>query len=164
MEPTLSVGAHVWVEQLASTPRVGDIVVFHPSVGAQESAGEPQCGPSPHVVVDGTAACSEPVPAESSVTFIKRIAAGPGDVISMVEGHLVRDGVREHDSYTRPCAEKESKCNFPTPIRVPAGRWFTLGDNRGDSDDSRFWGPVPTGWIIGRVRWCSASGTQCAGP
>ena len=92
---------------------------------------------------------SEPVPAESRVRFIKRVVAGPGDVISIVEGQLIRDGVREPDSYTRPCAEHESKCNFPTPIKIPADHWFTLGDNRGDSDDSRFWGPVPQNWIIG---------------
>jgi signal peptidase I len=41
------------------------------------------------------------------------------------------------------------ECNFLTPIKIPAGRWFMMGDNRGESDDSRFWGPVPTSWIIG---------------
>ena len=152
MEPTLSVGQRVLVNRLGmdfGKPHVGEIAVFHPPAGAQESAGEPKCGPTPHVVVDGTAACAQPVPAKSSVNFIKRIVAGPGDVISIVEGHVIRNGVREKDSYTRPCAEKESKCNFPTQIRVPAGHWFMMGDNRGDSDDSRFWGPVPTSWIIG---------------
>ena len=34
-------------------------------------------------------------------------------------------------------------------IRIPADHWFMMGDNRGESDDSRFWGPVPTGWIVG---------------
>jgi signal peptidase I len=152
MEPTLSVGQRVLVDRLGmdfGKPHVGEIAVFHPPVGAQENAGEPKCGPASHVVVDGTAACSQPVPQESSVNFIKRIVAGPGDVISIVEGHVIRNGVREKDSYTRACTEKESKCNFPTPIRVPAGHWFMMGDNRGDSDDSRFWGPVPTSWIIG---------------
>jgi signal peptidase I len=152
MEPTLSVGQRVLVNRLGmdfGKPHVGEIAVFHPPVGAQETSGEPKCGPSPHVVADGTSACSEPVPAKSSVNFIKRIVAGPGDVISIVEGHVVRNGVREKDTYIRPCAEREAKCNFPTPIRVPAGHWFMMGDNRGDSDDSRFWGPVPTSWIIG---------------
>jgi signal peptidase I len=152
MEPTLAVGQRVLVNRLGmdfGKPHVGEIAVFHPPVGAQESAGEPKCGPAPHVVVDGTAACSLPVPVKSNVNFIKRVVAGPGDVISIVEGHVIRNGVREKDSYTRPCAEHESKCNFPTPIRVPAGHWFMMGDNRGDSDDSRFWGPVPTSWIIG---------------
>jgi signal peptidase I len=163
MEPTLSVGDHVWFEELVKPPRVGDIILFHPPTGAQEGNGEPQCGPSPHVVVDGTAACAEPVPSESPVKFIKRIVAGPGDVISIVEGHMIRNGVREPDAYTRPCAERESKCNFPTPIRIPPDHWFVLGDNRGDSDDSRFWGPVEISWILGRARWCKAIGTVCAG-
>jgi signal peptidase I len=152
MEPTLSVGQRVLVNRLGmdfGKPHVGEIAVFHPPVGAQESNGEPKCGPAPHLVVDGTAACAQPLPAKSGVNFIKRIVAGPGDMISIVEGHVIRNGVREKDSYTRPCAERESKCNFPTPIRVPAGHWFMMGDNRGDSDDSRFWGPVPTSWIIG---------------
>jgi signal peptidase I len=35
--------------------------------------------------------------------------------------------------------------------RDPRGEYFMLGDNRGDSDDSRFWGPIPGSWIIGEV-------------
>jgi signal peptidase I len=34
---------------------------------------------------------------------------------------------------------------------IPRGEYFMLGDNRGDSDDSRFWGPIPESWIIGEV-------------
>jgi signal peptidase I len=152
MEPTLSVGQRVLVNRLGmdfGKPHVGEIAVFHPPVGAQESNGEPKCGPTPHLVVDGTAACAQPVSAESNVNFIKRIVAGPGDVISIVEGHVIRNGKREKDSYTRPCAANLPQCNFPTPIKIPPGHWFMMGDNRGESDDSRFWGPVPTGWIIG---------------
>ena len=84
------------------------------------------------------------------MNFIKRIVGGPGDVISIVEGHVIRNGVHEKDSYIRPCAVSGSpECNFPKSIRIPAGHWFMMGDNRGESDDSRFWGPVPTAWIIG---------------
>jgi signal peptidase I len=42
-----------------------------------------------------------------------------------------------------------SECNFPVALKVPAGDWYLLDDDRGLSDDSRFWGPVPTAWIIG---------------
>jgi signal peptidase I len=100
------------------------------------------------VIKLGGAACSEPELEKSSVNFIKRIVAGPGDVISIINGHVIRNGVREKDSYIRACGTSP-ECNFPTPIKIPAGHWFMMGDNRGESDDSRFWGPVPTKWIIG---------------
>jgi len=46
----------------------------------------------------------------------------------------------------------EDLCEMPRPITVPDGPWFLAGDNRGESDDSRFWGPVPTSAIVGIVR------------
>ena len=147
MEPTLSIGQRVLVNRIGmrfSEPHVGEIAVFHPPKDATQQV----CGPSPHVIRIGGAACSEPEPEKSSTNFIKRIVAGPGDVISIVEGHVIRNGVREKDSYIRQCGSNPD-CNFSTPIRIPAGHWFMMGDNRGESDDSRFWGPVPTGWIIG---------------
>ena len=42
-----------------------------------------------------------------------------------------------------------ANCTFPKTITVPAGDYYMMGDNRGDLDDSRFWGPVPQKWIIG---------------
>ncbi|MGN6814781.1 MAG: signal peptidase I [Solirubrobacterales bacterium] len=40
---------------------------------------------------------------------------------------------------------------MPKTITIPPGHYFMLGDNRGASDDSRFWGPVPADWILGKV-------------
>jgi signal peptidase I len=155
MEPTLAIGQRVLVNRIGmdfSEPHVGEIAVFHPPEGAEQQ----ECGPSPHVVSLGGAACSAPIPQKSSVNFIKRIVAGPGDELFIKEGHAYRKAagtkafLAEKDSYIRPCATASSPdCNFPTPIKIPAGHWFMMGDNRGESDDSRFWGPVPTGWIIG---------------
>ena len=149
MEPTLAIGQRVLVNRIGMSlgePHVGEIAVFHPPKGAEQEL----CGPIPHVVKLGGAACSEPEPVESSVNFIKRIVAGPGDTISIVEGHVIRNGKREADGYIRECGSSP-ECNFPVPIKIPAGHWFMMGDNRGESDDSRFWGPVPTGWIIGQA-------------
>lgn len=147
MEPTLKIGQRVLVDRIGthfSEPHVGEIAVFHPPEGAEHEL----CGPAPHTVSSGGAACAQPIPHAASVNFIKRIVAGPGDQIYVKEGHVYRNGVRERDPYIRACIGA-SECNFPTPIKIPPGHWFMMGDNRGESDDSRFWGPVPTGWIIG---------------
>ena len=147
MEPTLAIGQRVLVDRIGmhfGDPHVGEIAVFHPPKDAQQQV----CGPVPHVIKPGGAACAAPESQDSGVNFIKRIVAGPGDLISIVEGHVIRNGKRQKDSYIRPCAGAP-ECNFPAPIRIPAGHWFMMGDNRGESDDSRFWGPVPTGWIVG---------------
>jgi signal peptidase I len=87
-------------------------------------------------------------PQKADENFIKRVVAGPGDTIAIVDGHVVRNGKRAKESFIRQCGGG-SDCNFPKPIRVPADHWFMMGDNRGSSDDSRFWGPVPKKWIVG---------------
>jgi signal peptidase I len=117
----------------------------------------------------GGAACGQPVSEAANIRFIKRVVAAPGDEIYIKQGHVYREAagkstfVREQDSYAKACGTSP-ECNFPTPIKIAPDHWFLMGDNRGESDDSRFWGPVPTGWIVGEVRWCSAIHTACAGP
>jgi signal peptidase I len=142
MAPTFSIGQRVAVTPLKSQPVLESIVIFHPPENAaQEVCGAPR---------STGAACSQPERVPASVLFVKRIVAGPGDVVSIIEGHVIRNGKREHDGYVKACVGT-FECNFPTPIRIPAGEWFLLGDNRVESDDSRFWGPVPTSWIVGVV-------------
>ena len=156
MEPTLKVEQRVLVDRIGmdfSGPEVGDIVVFHPPAGAEHEVCDSVPEP-PHIVSFGGAPCSKSVPREASVNFIKRIVAGPGEWIYVKEGdaytskHEHGPFKREPDSYAAPCGANP-ECSFPTPIMVPAGHWFMMGDNRGESDDSRFWGPIPTSWIVG---------------
>jgi signal peptidase I len=145
MEPTLHIGQRILANRLINHPSVGDVVVFHPPAGADPA--DAVCG-NPHQGTGHQQACDTPTPNESSQTFIKRVVAGPGDVISIVNGHVIRNGVREKDGYINQCGGGPD-CNFPKPIKIPPGDYFMMGDNRGLSDDSRFWGPVPDKWVIG---------------
>jgi signal peptidase I len=145
MEPTLTIGQRILANRMINHPSVGDIVVFHPPAGA--NTDNPQCG-DPNQGTGHPQACDDGTPQESSQTFIKRVVAGPGDVISIVNGNVIRNGVKEKDPYAYQCGTGPD-CNFPKAIKIPPGDYFMMGDNRGESDDSRFWGPVPDKWIIG---------------
>jgi len=146
MEPTLDVGQRVLVNRFIydfKDPKIGDIVVFHPPAGAEQPPGQ-QCG----VEQGPEESCRAPTSEESSETFIKRIVALPGDTLSIKEGHPVVNGVEKTDEpYINPCPG----CNMPERITIPPGHYFMMGDNRGASDDSRYWGPVPEDWIIGEA-------------
>ena len=149
MEPTLDPGQRVLVWRLQTSPGVGTIAVFHPPAGADDT----RCGDPGEGVTDGGDAarsepCDRPTTGESGQTFIKRVVGLPGDVLRIRGGHVYRNGVREPDAYIAPCGAGAS-CSFREPIKVPAGMYYMMGDNRGDSDDSRYWGPVPKKWIIG---------------
>jgi signal peptidase I len=150
MVPTLDVGQRVLVNRLSTHPSVGDIVVFHPPHGADGYT--PVCGASGEgASADGSVfaqACGVPTTQESTQTFIKRVVGVGGDRIQILNGHVIRNGVRENDPYIEPC-QGSSSCNFRKAVVVPPGDYFMMGDNRPNSDDSRFWGPVPAKWIIG---------------
>jgi signal peptidase I len=145
MEPTLHIGQRILADRILASPGIGDIVVFHPPGGADPQPAV--CGAAGEGG-NGQQACDRPTPQQSTQTFIKRIVAGPGDRVSIRGGHVFRNGVREKDAYIAPCGDAEG-CNFPKTIVIPPGDYFMMGDNRGESDDSRFWGPVPKKWIIG---------------
>jgi signal peptidase I len=145
MVPTLQVGQRVLVDRIGSRfgdPKVGDVVVFHPPAGAEQ---DNTCGggPPPQGQV-----CARPTSDRADVNFIKRVVAGPGDKLSIRNGHVVLNGKLQKESFARPCGGGDG-CDYPTTITVPADHYFMMGDNRGSSDDSRFWGPVPRKWIIG---------------
>jgi signal peptidase I len=145
MEPTLDVGQRVLVNRVnyhLSDPDHGDIVVFHPPKGADGNI----CG----VAHPGVEPCPRPTPEHSDLNFIKRVVAVPGDTLAIRDGHAIVNGRLQKESFITPCAGG-AECTFPKAIKIPPDHFFMMGDNRGASDDSRFWGPVPRDWIIGQA-------------
>jgi len=147
MIPTLQIDQRVLVQRVGyhfGDPQIGDIVVFHPPKGADTSE---QCG-APQGKGE---VCAAPVPEPDETNFIKRVVAGPGDTLKIDDGHAIVNGKPIEDDFIKPCGAIGRGCNFPTEVTIPEDHYFMMGDNRGQSDDSRFWGPVPSDWIIGKA-------------
>ena len=83
--------------------------------------------------------------------YIKRIAALEGDVVDIRGGVLYVNDVAETGSYIRGATYPEES-SFTYPYTVPEGTAFVLGDNREESIDSRFFGPVNLRQIKGVIR------------
>ena len=129
MAPTLGVYDRVLVQKAFFTWRdvhEGQIVVFsHPRLG--------HCGPQ-----EGD--------------LVKRVIALPGQTIYSsgnsiyVNGRLLAEPYLPHsDPLGPPIASSQH------PYRVPPGEFYMLGDNRSDSCDSRYWGPIKGSSMIGKV-------------
>ncbi len=152
MEPTLGIGQRILVDRIEThfaSPHIGEILVFHPPSAYAQGCADANEGQNDSGQ-DSLKACDVAWRRPSSQTFVKRVVGLPGDRISVRGGHVIRDGVPEQDSYIEGC-DGSGSCDFPDTITVPRGEYFMMGDNRGESDDSRFWGPIPRAWIIGQA-------------
>ena len=153
MEPTLLIGDFLLVDKQTptNTPLLpsanihrGDVIVFH-------------------------------YPVDPSMHLVKRVVGIPGDHIRLRGGHVLVNGLALTEPYAiyRPAGRDNFRDNFPRlqsadpeidsrwwvrmrklvdngELIVPDGNYFVLGDNRNDSEDSRYWGFVPAENIVGR--------------
>ena len=110
-------------------------------------------------------------PEDRDIVFIKRIVGVPGDTLQVRDGRLWVNGRLADEPYVHRTTGSLDPTAAPGPVSgstirepwslarpyiVPAGSYFVMGDNRTDSDDSRFWGTVPRADIIGEgfvVSW-----------
>jgi len=93
-------------------------------------------------------------PVDPKRDFVKRIIGLPGDTLEIrggivyINGQALREEyVKNHDAFSLNAGPV-----FPeVPVRIPENHYFAMGDNRPNSQDSRFWGFVPKQNIRGPV-------------
>ena len=87
-------------------------------------------------------------PSDPSVSFIKRVAARPGDTVELRSGALYVNGRAVREDYVANAYRDTGSFG---PLTVPAGYYYVLGDHRNSSNDSRSWGEVPERYIYGKA-------------
>ena len=145
MEPTMLVNDKILVQKVSywgGDVKRGDVVVFD-DPGGWLSAEDSKHASNPVQKALETVGLFP-----TGGHLIKRVVGVGGDRIAVRDGHVVRNGKLQSESFTAACAGGQG-CDLPRAITVPQGYVFCMGDNRGASDDGRFWGPIPVDWVIG---------------
>ena len=146
MEPTLRAGDRVLVEKMSyrfGNPDPGDVVVFEREVGVLPPEED---GSFIDDIGDGMRSLFG-FPTEGTQDFIKRVMAVSGDTIEARDGVIYVNGEAVDEPYL---PEGTVTGDFPS-YPVPQGEIFVMGDNRGNSDDSRSFGGIPEDTVVGRA-------------
>jgi len=88
--------------------------------------------------------------------LIKRVVGLPGERVSITEGKVHVNGRALDEPYTNgqptePCSSGEPALASDAGLKIPAGHVLVMGDNRGNSDDGRCFGPIDEDLIVGRA-------------
>ncbi len=135
MLPTLQIGDRIIVDKVSyhlHSIQRGDIVVFK----------------------------RPPLEPQDFTDLVKRVVGLPGETISTSGGQVYIDGrllsepwlPKGPQSYTTAIpGDPHPQFDMPGPVKIPPGEYFVMGDNRTDSQDSRWFGPIPRSLIVGKV-------------
>jgi signal peptidase I len=144
MEETLEISDRVLVEKVSyrfGEVSRGDIVVF---IRDDELLPEESGNPVSRLFGELAEAVGLVPPSERD--FIKRVVGVPGDRIACRDGRVVRNDQVLAEPYLAPGTVTDCE-----PVTVPAGQLFVMGDNRGNSQDSRVFGPIHRADVVGRA-------------
>ncbi len=155
MENNLLIGDHLLVNKF----------IFGPTTGRLEHALLPVREPHRGDVVVFK------YPDEPDRDFIKRVIGLPGETLELKSKKVYIDGRPLDEPYVHflePAHDAQEITSFDVrerygPVRVPDGQYFVMGDNRDNSQDSRYWGFLPRGYIKGRalmIYWSYESGRE----
>jgi signal peptidase I len=150
---------------------VGDFLLVNKQVGPEVS---PHIFPQTSVIHRGDLIVFH-YPVDASLHLVKRVIGLPGDHLRLRDGHVFINGSAIPEPYAvyRPALPDSYRDDFPRlasadpgvdsrwwiqmhslvsqdEISVPPDSYFVLGDNRNDSEDSRYWGFVPRSAIVGK--------------
>jgi signal peptidase I len=124
MFPTLQIGDRIFVNRFAyklSVPKRGDVAVFI-------------------------------YPMNEKRDFVKRIIGLPGETVEIENGHILINGKPANNPSPLTFNTYYNTGGYGTQqVRVPEGEYFVLGDNSGNSKDSRYWGFVPSENLKGKA-------------
>ncbi len=147
MRPTLIEKDRLFVEKISHwfrAPQRGDVIVFYPpDVNLSYK-------PLPLLARYTGIFCKD-------IAYIKRVIGLPGDTLEVkvdksgsyavyINGEKLNEPYIQSEKDWTTCSEKVN-CG---PITIPEGEYFMMGDNRGNSQDSRYWGTMSKNRIIGR--------------
>lgn len=145
MESTLLVGDRVLVEKVTyrfDNPDHGEVVVFEKDFGAPVEEDESFV----RDIVDSFRSLFG-FPTGGQQDFIKRVIAVGGDRVEGRDGKVFLNG----QELPEPYLPEGTQTSSFGPTEIPEGMVFVMGDNRGNSDDSRGFGPIEVDQIIGHA-------------
>ncbi|NND83978.1 MAG: signal peptidase I [Acidimicrobiia bacterium] len=146
MVPTLEIDDRVLVNKLeyrVQEPGRGDIVVFDSPYLEESDEPESFRALVARTLAEALGIRSGGVPDD----FIKRVVALPGETIEVVDNQVVIDGVSINEPYLPTGVQMP---DFG-PVTIAPNELFVMGDNRNSSSDSRVFGPIAQGEVVGRA-------------
>jgi signal peptidase I len=144
MLPQLQINDRIVVSKLAyhlHDPHRGDIVVFD-----SPNPKPPDTATAVEKVVRGVGQAIG-IGAPSTDEFVKRVIGLPGETVEGRLGHVYVNGKLLVEPYLRPSVVTSDFA----PVVVPPGDLWVMGDNRGNSADSRVFGPIRESKVVGRA-------------